>query len=435
MTSWDEIRGKIKRAYNEIESAYEKHAVSAVDKVKEKPLLNTVVKLSLSAIPIIGPNLRDIYDNIGGGTKSEEDKAKDILKFLENLEQQNKEQFDRIAEDLKTNRNLIIDAINENRIVMTDLISHSSAEILKEIGSVKEDTSEIIRILKERSEVQSTIRDAYSTGNLREGEVDQLLNQPSTIRSCIEYFHNGNYKEAIDCFDKATDVDPNSAYAWKVKGDAYLELGTLKNQYKFVDIAIECFNKATEINPNYGSAWNNRAWALRILGKYQEAIESFDKSIKADPNGAIAWNDKGLILLDKLGRYKEAIECFDKAIGIDPRYTEPLKNKGWAFDKLHEFNKALECYDKCIEIDPNMYTACYSKAWTLLNRFDNPKEALDWYNRCIEIMPNSYPAWGEKGMALNRLKRYNEANEAFDKANKIRQAKEQTHLGFWLVSP
>jgi tetratricopeptide (TPR) repeat protein len=73
-----------------------------------------------------------------------------------------------------------------------------------------------------------------------------------------------------------------------------------------------------------------------------------------------------------------------------------------------------------------------------LNRFDNPKEALDWYNRCIEIMPNSYPAWREKAMALNRLKRYDDANETQDKANKIRQAQEQseeqTHLGFWSAS-
>ena len=37
MTSWNEIRGKIKHAYDEIESAYEKHVVSAVDEVKERP--------------------------------------------------------------------------------------------------------------------------------------------------------------------------------------------------------------------------------------------------------------------------------------------------------------------------------------------------------------------------------------------------------------
>ena len=43
MTSWDEIRGKIRLAYDEIESAYEKHVVSAVDKVKERQHFNTAV--------------------------------------------------------------------------------------------------------------------------------------------------------------------------------------------------------------------------------------------------------------------------------------------------------------------------------------------------------------------------------------------------------
>jgi tetratricopeptide (TPR) repeat protein len=138
MTSWDEIRGKIKRAHDEVESAYEKHVVSAVDKVKERPLLNTAVKISLSAIPIIGPNLRDLYDSIGGGAKkSEEDKTKEILNFLENLEQQNKQQFDRITEDLKSNSQAIIDAINQNKIDLSALIKNSWKEIVDALHSLQ----------------------------------------------------------------------------------------------------------------------------------------------------------------------------------------------------------------------------------------------------------------------------------------------------------
>ena len=177
MTSWDEIKGKIKHAHDEIESAYQKHVVSSVDRVKERPLLNTAVKLSLSAIPVIGPNLRDLYDNIGGGTKAEEDKAKQILEFLANLRQQNNEQFDRIAEDLNTNRNVIIEAISENRIVITDLISVSSAEILQEIGSLKEQNRRMIRLLEERrfEKTQNPAHDTFSTKKVREEELDQLI--------------------------------------------------------------------------------------------------------------------------------------------------------------------------------------------------------------------------------------------------------------------
>jgi tetratricopeptide (TPR) repeat protein len=143
-TSWDETRGKIKHAYDKIESAYQKHVLYAVDIVKERPLLNTAVKMALPAIPIIGPSLKELYDNIGGaGTKSEEEKAKQILEFLGKLEQQNKEQFERIAEDFKTNREAIINVIHQNRIALTDLISRSSAELLEAVTELKEDTSEI----------------------------------------------------------------------------------------------------------------------------------------------------------------------------------------------------------------------------------------------------------------------------------------------------
>lgn len=60
-TPWDEIRGKIKHAYDEVDSAYKKYVASNADKVKQQPLLNTAVEMSLSAIPIIVLNLRDLF--------------------------------------------------------------------------------------------------------------------------------------------------------------------------------------------------------------------------------------------------------------------------------------------------------------------------------------------------------------------------------------
>jgi hypothetical protein len=59
LASWGEIRGKIKHACGEIykESNYEKLG-SSVDKVKETPLLNMAVKMSLLATLIIGPRIQ-----------------------------------------------------------------------------------------------------------------------------------------------------------------------------------------------------------------------------------------------------------------------------------------------------------------------------------------------------------------------------------------
>jgi tetratricopeptide (TPR) repeat protein len=192
VASWDEIRGKIKHAYDKIESAYQKHVVSAVDKVKERPLLNAVVKESLSTIPLIGPSLRDLYDHIGGGTKKEEDKVIEILDFLRKLGQQNREQFDRIAEDLRTNGHRILDAIAQNKIELNALISRSFAEVLEKISTVESELHSLLEALNTplKGSIDAgviagelDVHESAGVGYIRRGE-DTLLEH--------ELLHSGN---------------------------------------------------------------------------------------------------------------------------------------------------------------------------------------------------------------------------------------------------
>jgi tetratricopeptide (TPR) repeat protein len=44
------------------------------------------------------------------------------------------------------------------------------------------------------------------------------------------------------------------------------------------DEALKCFDKALEINPQLAKAWYNRGIALDLLGKPDEAIKSFNKA-------------------------------------------------------------------------------------------------------------------------------------------------------------
>jgi tetratricopeptide (TPR) repeat protein len=51
--------------------------------------------------------------------------------------------------------------------------------------------------------------------------------------------------------------------------------------------AIACFDKAIEINPNYAMAWSEKGLSLHNLGNNEEAIECFDKSLELNPNELI----------------------------------------------------------------------------------------------------------------------------------------------------
>ena len=136
--------------------------------------------------------------------------------------------------------------------------------------------------------------------------------------------------------------DSNDVWGWRNKGGALYFLG------KYTE-AIKCYDKAIEIDPDNPVVWNNKGLALDSLGKYDEAITSYDKAIKIDPNDADAWNNKGLAL-DSLGKYDEAITSYDKAIKIDPNDADAWNNKGLALDSLGNTDDAKKCYDKSREL-------------------------------------------------------------------------------------
>ena len=57
----------------------------------------------------------------------------------------------------------------------------------------------------------------------------------------------GKLNEAIECYDKVIEINPEDEKAWNNKGI------TLAEQEKF-NKAIECYNKVIEINPEYEGA-------------------------------------------------------------------------------------------------------------------------------------------------------------------------------------
>lgn len=74
------------------------------------------------------------------------------------------------------------------------------------------------------------------------------------------------------------------------------------------DEAVECYDKAIEINPKDAFAWYNKGNALANLAMHEKAIACFDKALELDPNYTNAWNNKG-VSLDNLRKYRKAISC------------------------------------------------------------------------------------------------------------------------------
>jgi len=136
------------------------------------------------------------------------------------------------------------------------------------------------------------------------------------------------------------------------------------NQYQE---AIECNEKAIEINPIYSQAYYNLALAQEILGIYHLALENFKKYLALDEYRIprtpecvehaknrvkeirelltyIYFDNTGIEFYKK-GQYKKAVECYEQAIELNPSFADVYYNLALAQDILNLHNLALDNFE------------------------------------------------------------------------------------------
>jgi tetratricopeptide (TPR) repeat protein len=85
------------------------------------------------------------------------------------------------------------------------------------------------------------------------------------------------FDDAMECIEKAIEIDPHHAFYWYNKGICQDRLGHLEQ-------AIQSFDKAIELHPKYAEAWFNKAVAQESIGDKQAAIDTWRKYLKVAAN-------------------------------------------------------------------------------------------------------------------------------------------------------
>ncbi|WP_440122752.1 tetratricopeptide repeat protein [Tenacibaculum sp. Ill] len=123
----------------------------------------------------------------------------------------------------------------------------------------------------------------------------------------------------------------------------------------------------------------------------------------------------------------------DSAIAILPEKIDYIQRLSYSYKKVGDHIKAMEILNKAVDIDTakGQVNALQYRAWTLLYYYRDYKGAIKDVDLIEKITGNKYNVcWGEpcglqKGQALYKLGRYDEAIEEFITANK-----EEEKLGF-----
>lgn len=125
--------------------------------------------------------------------------------------------------------------------------------------------------------------------------------------------------------------------------------------------AVDCYGKAIESDPDFWQAYVNRANSLSKLKEYQAALDDIDRAILLNPSDSNTYNSKGAIYY-YMKDYGKAAETFTRSIEINPKSAMQYANRAASYSNLKMFDLALHDLDKAVDIDSNYAFAYYVKS-------------------------------------------------------------------------
>ena len=147
--------------------------------------------------------------------------------------------------------------------------------------------------------------------------------------------------------------------------DAYIQLGLIYSTANNV-LAIDYFNNALNIDPQSVEALYALGMFYQDAGDAENAMTYYNQLLVIDPQNIYANYNLGYIFLVFVGDYEKAIEYFDYALDLKPDYYEALYNKGYCLELLGEYAAARDAYNEVLEMETN-----YQRAIDGLNRIYN----------------------------------------------------------------
>lgn len=165
-----------------------------------------------------------------------------------------------------------------------------------------------------------------------------------------------------------------------------------------------------------------RTLAYALKGEYNSSIEGFDRAIELEPNETGFSYNLALVLYEA-GNYTGAEEILENLTGLHPECAACWNRLGLARVKLERFTSAIDAYDEAISLDSNYLEPWNNRGIAQIMGDQSPDpdytEALKSFEMAIKIDPNCMEAWANRAKALRLLGRSAEANEAFERAERL----------------
>jgi tetratricopeptide (TPR) repeat protein len=269
-------------------------------------------------------------------------------------------------------------------------------------------------------------------------------------------------KDAIAAYRRAADLEPGDLRTVDALAQALFN----NEQY---DEALKQYRQLAEADPENNEPFIHISEILRRQGKYEEALASVQKALKIDPTSLEAGFNEGM-LLDAMGRFDEAAQAYQSMVDVashaNGAYTDEEKNNrsiflerlGAVYLEQNKIDQALATYQKMIDMGGDSAVRGYQgqvDAWRDAKQYDKAIEVsqkavdADPKNRDLKLMlageladqgkpdeglamakallnnsADDRSVWFAIGQMDVRLRRWKDADDAFNKAEPLSTKKE-----------
>jgi tetratricopeptide (TPR) repeat protein len=155
---------------------------------------------------------------------------------------------------------------------------------------------------------------------------------------------------------------------------------------------------------------------LKDRRQYAEAEQEIRKELEKKPGQPFLKAGLADLFLHQ-DRLAEARILIDEILSQDPRHPQALYVLGEIFLRQNSPKEALDCFRQAFARDPRDYLILRSaRALKEMGRFS---EALEELEKVLVVKPKNFPFLKEKGLVLNKMKRFDQALEVFERAKEV----------------
>lgn len=261
---------------------------------------------------------------------------------------------------------------------------------------------------------------------------------PRTIDALAEALLSDNQlDEALKQFKLLAEADPENA-------EAYVHISEIQRRQEKYEDALATIHIAIKKDPTSLEAGYNEGLLLDVLGRLDEAAQTYENLLEQPTlyhaNGAYTADEKANrgIFLERLGSIYHEQNKVDKAIAtyqkmIDIGGDSALRGYQGQVDiyrDAKQFDKAIEVSRKAVEADPKNRDFKMMLAGELADQ-GHVDEGFAMVKALLDNTDNDRTVWLAMGQMDVRLRRWKDAEEAFDKAATLTTKKEdQIYLVF-----